>query len=50
MTNRDIAQTLFVTSKAVAQHLTHVYQKLNITGREQLPAALAEADATRPTE
>jgi DNA-binding CsgD family transcriptional regulator len=50
MTNRDIAQTLFVTSKAVAQHLTHVYQKLNITGREQLPSALAEANATRPTE
>jgi DNA-binding CsgD family transcriptional regulator len=47
MTNRDIAQTLFVTSKAVAQHLTHAYQKLNITGRDQLTAALAETNATQ---
>jgi DNA-binding NarL/FixJ family response regulator len=42
MTNREIAQALFVTMKAVALHLTHVYEKLNIEGRAQLPAALGD--------
>jgi DNA-binding CsgD family transcriptional regulator len=42
MTNREIAQALFVTVKAVAGHLTHVYGKLDIAGRTQLPAALAD--------
>lgn len=40
MSNRDIAQALFVTVKTVETHLAHVYQKLNLTGRNQLPAAL----------
>jgi DNA-binding CsgD family transcriptional regulator len=40
MTNREIAQALFVTVKAVALHLTHVYEKLEITGRAQLAGAL----------
>jgi DNA-binding CsgD family transcriptional regulator len=40
MTNREIAQALFVTNKTVAFHLTHVYEKLNITGRIQLPDTL----------
>jgi ATP/maltotriose-dependent transcriptional regulator MalT len=42
MTNREIAQALFVTMKAVALHLTHVYEKLDITGRAGLPGALGE--------
>jgi DNA-binding NarL/FixJ family response regulator len=46
MTNREIAQALFVTMKAVALHLTHVYEKLNISGRTQLPEALGETDST----
>jgi len=41
LTNREIAQALFLTPKTVAYHLTHVYQKLDITGREQLTQALA---------
>ncbi len=40
MTNREIAQALFVTIKTVALHLTHVYEKLDIAGRTQLPGAL----------
>jgi DNA-binding CsgD family transcriptional regulator len=39
--NRDIAQNLFITARTVEGHLTHAYQKLAITSREQLPAALA---------
>jgi len=42
MTNREIAQALFVTMKAVALHLTHVYEKLEIAGRAELSGALAE--------
>jgi DNA-binding CsgD family transcriptional regulator len=42
MTNREIAQALFVTMKTVALHLTHVYEKLDIGGRSQLPGALGD--------
>jgi DNA-binding CsgD family transcriptional regulator len=48
MTNREIAQALFVTIKAVALHLTHVYEKLDITGRGLLPGALGEQDVATP--
>ena len=37
LTNRDIAQNLFITTRTVEGHLTHAYQKLGITNREQLP-------------
>jgi DNA-binding CsgD family transcriptional regulator len=39
-TNREIAQALFVTTKTIAMHLTRSYEKLEITSRAQLPAAL----------
>ena len=45
MTNREIAQALFVTTKAVALHLTHVYEKLDVGGRAQLPGALGDPDS-----
>jgi DNA-binding CsgD family transcriptional regulator/tetratricopeptide (TPR) repeat protein len=41
MTNREIAQALFVTAKTVETHLGHVYAKLNIRSREGLDAALS---------
>jgi DNA-binding CsgD family transcriptional regulator len=40
LSNRDIAQALFVTTRTVEGHLTQAYMKLGITGREQLAAAL----------
>jgi DNA-binding CsgD family transcriptional regulator len=40
-TNREIAQELFVTMKTVETHLGHVYQKLDISSRKELPEALA---------
>jgi DNA-binding CsgD family transcriptional regulator len=47
LSNREIAQNLFITARTVEGHLTHAYQKLAITSREQLPAALAPP-AARP--
>jgi class 3 adenylate cyclase/DNA-binding CsgD family transcriptional regulator len=40
MTNKDIAQALFVTPKTVEVHLSSVYRKLEISSRSQLPVAL----------
>jgi DNA-binding NarL/FixJ family response regulator len=40
MTNREIAQTLFVTVRTVELHLTHAYQKLGISSRAKLGPAL----------
>jgi DNA-binding CsgD family transcriptional regulator/tetratricopeptide (TPR) repeat protein len=41
LTNREIAQTLFVTARTVEGHLTHVFYKLDVRARTELPTALA---------
>jgi DNA-binding CsgD family transcriptional regulator len=41
-TNREVAQTLFVTEKTVERHLSSAYQKLGIRSRFQLAAAIGE--------
>lgn len=51
MTNREIAQALFVTPSTVEVHLSSVYRKLEISARSQLPEALAgAADAKSEAE
>jgi DNA-binding CsgD family transcriptional regulator len=51
MTNRDIAQALFVTPRTVEVHLSSTYRKLGIGSRSQLPHALAaRVDARGETE
>ena len=41
LTNKEIAQALFVTVKTVEQHLGRAYRKLDISSRRELGAALA---------
>jgi DNA-binding NarL/FixJ family response regulator len=41
--NREIAGRVFLSTKTVEYHLTHVYRKLNITNRQQLSNTLVEA-------
>jgi DNA-binding CsgD family transcriptional regulator len=40
MSNKEIAQTLFVTIKTIEVHLSHAYRKLDISSRAQLGEAL----------
>lgn len=42
LTNRQIAQTLFLTVKTIETHLAAVYDKLGIRSRRDLPEALHE--------
>jgi DNA-binding CsgD family transcriptional regulator len=41
LTNREIAQTLFITDRTVEGHLTHVFYKLDVKTRTALPVALS---------
>lgn len=41
--HRQIAEALFVTIRTVTTHLCHVYQKLGVSGREQLAWVIAAA-------
>jgi DNA-binding CsgD family transcriptional regulator len=40
MTNREIAESFFISLRTVETHLTHAYQKLGIQSRGELAAAL----------
>jgi DNA-binding CsgD family transcriptional regulator len=47
LTNREIAQLLFVTPRTVEGHLTSVFRKLRLDSRNDLPAALGERTPVR---
>ena len=42
LTTPQIGQELHITRKTVETHLGHVYSKLGVAGRRELPAAMAE--------
>ena len=46
--NPDIAERLYVTRRTIETHLTHAFQKLDISARAELPAALTAADGSDP--
>ena len=48
MSNKEIAQTLFVTIKTVEVHLSNAYRKLEISSRAQLDKALLTPAASPP--
>jgi DNA-binding CsgD family transcriptional regulator len=47
LTNKQIAQALFVTLKTVEGHLRQAYQKLDIDSRDRLSRALQNDDSAR---
>ncbi|MGA2012803.1 MAG: helix-turn-helix transcriptional regulator [Solirubrobacteraceae bacterium] len=47
LTNREIAQALFVTAKTVDTHLGHAYAKLDISSRRDLAAGIDAVAAPR---
>jgi DNA-binding CsgD family transcriptional regulator len=40
MSNPEIAQALFITRNTVQTHMRHVFEKLAVRSREELPAKL----------
>ncbi|MFF6783942.1 AAA family ATPase [Streptomyces sp. NPDC012510] len=43
LTNREIADRLYVTRRTVELHLSRVYRKLSVSGRSDLPAAVTDS-------
>jgi DNA-binding CsgD family transcriptional regulator len=48
LTNREIAQALFVTPRTVEGHLTNVYGKLRVSSREALAGLVPEGAGVQP--
>lgn len=48
LTNREVAESMFLAKSTVAWHLRHVFQKLGIESRADLPEAIDATRAGRP--
>jgi DNA-binding CsgD family transcriptional regulator len=48
LSNREIAEALFLSRRTIEMHLTSAYRKLDVASRQQLPAALAGSRRTTP--
>ena len=47
LTSRDIAEQLVLSTRTVENHLQRAYEKLGVSGRRELPEALARGDEDR---
>ncbi|MFI9275926.1 LuxR C-terminal-related transcriptional regulator [Kitasatospora sp. NPDC052896] len=47
VSNREIAEALFITPRTVEMHLTNIYRKLDVRGRTGLAPALGSLGASR---
>jgi DNA-binding CsgD family transcriptional regulator len=50
LTNREIAEKLYVTEKTVEAHLSRIYRKLQVGSRWQLAAKLGDRSMAEPSE
>jgi DNA-binding NarL/FixJ family response regulator len=48
LSNREIAQALFVTLRTVEMHLSNAFRKLDISARTQLQTALTAPESGPP--
>ncbi|MEU5051778.1 AAA family ATPase [Streptomyces sp. NPDC021096] len=48
ISNREIAEALFITPRTVEMHLTNVYRKLDVRGRADLPGGLRPGGPPAP--
>ena len=46
--NREIAAEMFVSDSTVEAHLTRIYRKLGLRGRQELVAWCAARESSRP--
>ncbi|MFI9201294.1 AAA family ATPase [Streptomyces sp. NPDC053048] len=48
VSNKEIAEALFITPRTVEMHLTNVYRKLDVRGRADLPGGLGDVHTPGP--
>lgn len=50
LSNREIADTLFISMKTVGNHITHIFSKIDVTNRSQAIVRARDAGMGRPSE